>query len=205
MECSATEHMLLRDSFGSITILSIHDALIELSPYIISRFKSVIKLDLSRNYITKLLRGIFNDLSNLYFLDLSWNPLAFIDTNSLSSLNSLHLLSLSHSKSLFELLESSFAGLKSIDVLDLSNSCLTYLHPKFLGNTQKGLLNLIGSKLDYAGVLSMGSTVILSSFKVINMDCAACISPPVHAIPKVHLAGLSFHLDLPHSSYLHVF
>ena len=156
MDCSSIEHILLRDSFGSITILSIHDALVELSPYIISRFKSVIKLDLSRNYITKLLRGIFNDLSNLYFLDLSWNPLVFIDTNSLSGLNSLHLLSLSHSKSLLKILESSFTGLKSIDLLDLSNSGLTYLHPKFMGSTQIGLLNLIGSELNYAGVLLHG-------------------------------------------------
>ena len=156
MDCSSVEHVMLNDSFRNIKMLSIHNTLVEVSPYIISRFERVIKLDISRNFITKLLRGIFHGLSHLYFLDLSWNPLVFIDKNSLSGLNSLHLLSLSHCKSLFEMFDSSLSGPKMIDVLDFSNSGLSYLHPEFLGSTQVGLLNLIGSELDYAGVLLHG-------------------------------------------------
>ena len=174
MDCSAMENIMLEDSFREMRILSIKHALVELSSYIISPFVSVIILDLSHNYITRLHSGIFQGLSKLYILDLSWNPIIFIDRNSLSGLNSMHLLSLSHSKSLFAILESAFSGPKSIDILDLANSGLTYLHPKFMGSTQLGLLKLTGSELDYAGALPQGFHSHIEVFEV-DQDGFCCL------------------------------
>ncbi|CAB1431226.1 unnamed protein product [Pleuronectes platessa] len=112
------------------------------------RNSSVLILDLSKNRIFALQRGVFSPLRDVVNIDLSQNRVNRIDRNAFEGLQG-HLASLNLSHNLLgELYSDTFASLSNLRVLDLSHNHIGALgHSAFRGLPRLRVLDLTGNAL----------------------------------------------------------
>ncbi|XP_034999266.1 toll-like receptor 5 [Hippoglossus stenolepis] len=112
------------------------------------RNSSVLTVDLSKNWIFALQRGVFSPLRDVVNIDLSQNRVNRIDRNAFEGLQG-HLASLNLSHNLLgELYSYTFASLTNLRVLDLSYNHIGALgYTAFRGLPKLVVLDLTGNAL----------------------------------------------------------
>ncbi|XP_062266808.1 toll-like receptor 5 [Platichthys flesus] len=112
------------------------------------RNSSLLILDLSKNRIFALQRGVFSPLRDVVNIDLSQNRVNRIDRKAFEGLQG-HLASLNLSHNLLgELYSDTFASLSNLRVLDLSHNHIGALgHSAFRGLPRLRVLDLTGNAL----------------------------------------------------------
>ncbi|CAG5928391.1 unnamed protein product [Menidia menidia] len=154
------------------------------------RNSSVLSLDLSKNRIFALQRGVFSPLKELKAIDLSKNKVNQIHRNAFDGLQgSLKMLNLSHNL-LGEIYSYTFASLTNLKVLDLSHNHIGALgYKSFSGLPNLNVLNLTGNSLQ-----SLGFPASLPSLRVLLLDDNKLTASSVKSITD--LAGNATYLSV---------
>ena len=126
-----------------------------------SSLSMLIWLDISHNLIESLQRGTFWGLTYMKKLDISSNPLSYLNDDAFEGTLSLHRLSLSNCTSLLWLSSSVVGTLRSVEVLDMSESNVVPLQLQTLREVPIGTLNLTGSRLSSHNLEFLKSTLHL--------------------------------------------
>uniref|UniRef100_A0A3Q2PQ03 Toll-like receptor 5 n=1 Tax=Fundulus heteroclitus TaxID=8078 RepID=A0A3Q2PQ03_FUNHE len=141
---------------------------------------SVLSLDLSKNRIFALSRGVFSPMADLTTIDLSQNEVNQIHRNAFEGLQgNLKMLNLSHNL-LGEIYSHTFACLTNLEILDLS-----FNHVGVLGyDSFTGLPNLKFLDLTDNSLQGLGFPSSLPNLDVLNLKNNKLTSSSVNAIPQ---------------------
>ena len=116
-------------------------------------FPKLRTLILSNNRLQSIKRGMFDDLSTLKVLDLTENPISFIEPSSFETLHSLQTLVIRGSLHLTMLQNGTFRGLRKLQHLNLNNNQLQVIHPKaFRGLHNLQVLEVNGNRIGGSGL-----------------------------------------------------
>lgn len=154
------------------------------------RKSSVLSLDLSKNRIFALNRGVFSPLKEVVVIDVSKNKVNQIHRNAFEGLEgSLKLLNLSHNL-LGEIYSHNFASLTNLKVLDLSHNHIGALgYSSFSGLPNLKALYLTGNSLQ-----DLGFPASLPSLDYLFLGDNKLTSSSVYSITR--FASNITHLDI---------
>ncbi len=110
-------------------------------------YTSLLSLDLSKNKIAELLKGIFRPISQLMFLHFDHNLINILPEDSFGGLKQLRLLNILHNP-IVSIESDAFSNLKSIEILDLSNIGIYTVMPfSFNGLEKCSVLSLLKNNI----------------------------------------------------------
>ena len=128
-------------------IISTHASIIHLVTHF--QYPYLFSANMSYNQINKITPGIFSNTTNLRMLDLSFNCLTHLWTNTFIGLGKLRELHLKGNRNLNRVAAGAFLGLSDLKHLNLGKHSLTTLvDNQFIGLTSLQILNLSGNRID---------------------------------------------------------
>ena len=109
---AVTSLLILDMSYCNITSISSEGPFLELN--------LLVKLDVSHNAVSSLTYGSLHGLINLMELDISWNPLSYLEPRTFVHLSRLHVLFIQHCQlGLFP--DNLFPSSPTLDIIDMSS------------------------------------------------------------------------------------